>query len=160
VKGAPAHVVGLWATLNAALALAIIPYGDWVLAVLLHVVGSALVAVFGIAVLVSLRRRGAGPELRLPYRSVAALAAGAVVLVLALTTVYGWWVLVLLPYPLAVALVAARRERLPADAADGTGEIDTPQRVPVERPATTDEVRAEALGIAHAQQRRRRGEAT
>jgi hypothetical protein len=55
VKGAaPAHVVGLWATLNAALAGVLIVYGEWAMPVVLHFVGTTLVTVFAIAVLVSM----------------------------------------------------------------------------------------------------------
>lgn len=163
VKGAaPAHVVGLWATLNAALAGVLIVYGEWAMPVVLHFVGTTLVTVFAIAVLVSMRRHGTGPQLRLPYRSVAALATGVVVLLLALAWVFGLWFLALVPYPLVVALVMVRRERLPADTAGprGATALRAPQPVPVDRPETTEEVRAQALEIHHAQQRRRRGEAT
>jgi hypothetical protein len=156
MRAFPAHLVGLWATGNTALALGIIAYGEWSFAVLLHLGGSALVAVYGLAVLVAWRRHGVGPPSRVAYRSVAALAAGIVVLVVAVAAVYGWWALVLAPYPTVVALVMMRRERLPA------GEAGTPPsvEVPVERPPTRVEVRAEALEMAHARKRRRRGEAT
>lgn len=161
---APAHIVGLWATLNAALAGVILFYDDPLspLPVVLHLTGTTLVTVFGVAVLVTMRRRGTAPQLRLPYRSVAALASGVVALLLGLAWVYGAWVLALVPYPLLVAVVMVRRERLPADTAGPRGApgVPTPQPVPVDRPATTAEVRAEALEIAHEQRRRRRGEAT
>jgi hypothetical protein len=156
MRAVPAHVVGLWAIGNAALALGILAYGGGPFPVLLHLGGSALVAAFGVAVLVSWRRRGVGPQLRTAYRSIAALAAGILGLLLALTWVYGPWVLALAPYPALVVVVMVRRERLPADVSD----VDHPREVPVERPTTTHEVREEALEIAHARKRRRRGEAT
>ncbi|MDD7968037.1 hypothetical protein [Actinomycetospora lemnae] len=161
---APAHIVGLWATLNAALAGAIVLYVEplFPLPLVLHLVGAALVTIFGVAVLVAGRRGGAGPQLRLPYRSVAALAGATVALLLALTWVFGLWVLALVPYPLLVAVVMVRRERLPVDATTQAGAPGTrsPVPVPVERPLTTPEVCARALEIHHAQQRRGRGEAT
>lgn len=156
MRAAPAHVVGLWAVGNAALALGVLAYGGGPFPVLLHLGGSALVAAFGVAVLVSWSRRGVGPQTRTAYRSIAALATGVLALVLALTWVYGAWVLALAPYPALVAVVMVRRERLPADATD----VSQPREVPVERPATTHEIREEALEIAHARKRRRRGEAT
>jgi lysylphosphatidylglycerol synthetase-like protein (DUF2156 family) len=154
----PAHIVGLWATLNLALTLVLPVYDEWSFALVLHLLASGVVAVFGIAVLVAIRRRGIGPELRLPYRSVAALATGALGLVVALAVVWGWWVLVLAPYPLVVVLLTLRSERVPAGA--DTGPLRTPRPVPVDRPPTTREVRAEALENAHARKRARRGEAT
>lgn len=162
---APAHLVGLWATLNAALACVIVLYDPPLgpLPLVLHLVGTTLVTIYGIAVLVTLRRRGSGPQLRLPYRSVAAGATGVVALVLGLAWVYGVWLLALLPYPLVVAVVmAVRGERLPAAAADASGApaLRAPRSVPVDRAPTDDEVRARALEIHRAQQRRRRGEAT
>jgi hypothetical protein len=164
LKGAaPAHVVGLWATLNAALALAILIYDPGPLPVVLHLLGTTLVTIYGVAVLLTLRRRGTGPQLRLPYRSVAAGATGVAVLVLCLAWVYGVWVLALLPYPLVVAVImAVRGERLSAASADASGvpALRAPQSVPVDRAPTSDEVRDRALEIHHAQQRRRRGEAT
>ena len=156
MRAFPAHVVGLWAVGNAALALGIIAYGGGPIPVLLHLGGSVLVAVYGVAVLIAFRRRGVGPQLRTAYRSVAAMAAGALALVLGATAAYGWWVLALAPYPALVLLVMLRRERLPADASG----ITRPREVPVARPPTTQEVRDEALEIAHARTRRRRGEAT
>lgn len=156
MRAFPAHVVGLWAIGNAALALGILAYGGGPVPVLLHLGGSALVAAFGVAVLVSWQRRGVGPPLRAAYRSVAALAIGVLGLVLALTWVYGPWVLALAPYPALVAVVMVRRERLP----DGATDVHGAREVPVERPPTTREVREDALEIAHARKRRRRGEAT
>lgn len=156
----PAHVVGLWATGNAALALGIIAYGGGgfsvAFPVLLHVVGSALVAVFGLAVMISWRRRGVAPALRTATRSLAALAIAVLAVVFAVTVVYGPWVLALAPYPALVAVVMLWRERPPADA----GAVSQPREVPVERPATSREVRSEALEAAHARKRQRRGEAT
>jgi hypothetical protein len=164
LKGAaPAHVVGLWATLNASLSLVILFYDPGPLPVVLHLLGTTLVTIYGVAVLVTLRRRGTGPQLRLPYRSVAAGATGVAVLVLCLAWVYGAWLLALLPYPLVVAVIMAiRGERLPAAAADAAGvpALRVPRAVPVDRAPTGDEVRDRALEIHHAQQRRRRGEAT
>lgn len=165
LKGAaPGHVVGLWATLNAALSLVILFYDPRdPLPLVLHLLGAMLVTIFGVAVLVTLRRRGTGPQLRLPYRSVAAGATGVVALVLCFSWVYGVWVLALLPYPLVVAVVmAVRGERLSAAAADAPGvpALRAPRSVPVDRAPTSDEVRDRALEIHHAQQRRRRGEAT
>lgn len=154
----PAHIVGLWATLNVALTLVLPVYDEWPFALVLHLLATGLVAAFGVAVLVAVRRRGLGPQLRLPYRSVAALAAGALGLVVALSVVWGWWLLVLAPYPLIALLVTVRSERMPADA--GPGPPRRPQPVPVDRPATNREVRAEALESAHARKRARRGEAT
>jgi hypothetical protein len=155
IRAFPAHVVGLWATGNAALALGILAYGGGPFPVLVHLGGSALVAGFGLAVLVAWRRHGVGPQLRTAYRSVSAMAAGALALVLGATVVYGWWVLALAPYPALVLVVALRRERLPAVA-----DVDRPRAVPVPRPETPREVREDALEIAHARKRRRRGEAT
>lgn len=152
----PAHLVGLWATGNAALALGIIAYGGGPLPVLLHLGGSALVAAFGVAVMISWRRHGVAPALRTASRSLAALAVGVLALVLAVTAVYGPWVLALAPYPALLALVMLRRERPPVDAT----AVSRPREVPVERPATSQEVRAEAIEAAHARKRRRRGEAT
>jgi hypothetical protein len=40
------------------------------------------------------------------------------------------------------------------------GPLRTPRPVPVDRPATNVEIRAEALESAHARKRARRGEAT
>jgi hypothetical protein len=155
MRAFPAHVVGLWATGNAALALGIIPYHEWSFAVLLHLASAGLVALYGLAVMIAWRRHGVGPQLRTAYRSVAALAAGVLVLVLAGTTVYGWWVLALAPYPALVLVLTLRRERLPAGA-----HVGRPREVPVARPETPREVREDALEIAHARKRRRRGEAT
>ena len=153
----PAHVVGLWATLNVALTLVLPLYDEWPFALVLHLLAAGVVTVFGLAVLVAARRRGVGPPLRVPYRSVAALATGALGLVVAMAVVWGWWVLVLAPYPLLVLLTTLRSERVPADA---TGPLTSPRPVPVDRPPTNREVRAEALENAHARKRARRGEAT
>lgn len=156
MRALPAHVVGLWATMNTALALGIIAYSGDLFPILVHVGGSALVAGFGLAVLLAWRRHAVGPQLRVAYRSVAALATGVFALVMAGTAVYGLWVLVLAPYPALVAVVMAFRERLPTVAAG----VTRPQKLPVDRPPTPQEVRAEALEVAHARTRRRRGEAT
>lgn len=156
----PAHVVGLWATGNAALALGILAYGGGSFSVafpvLLHLGGSVLVAVFGLAVMVSLRRHGVAPALRTASRSLAAMAIGVLAVVFAVTVVYGPWALALAPYPALVAVVMLWRERPPPDAT----AVSRPREVPVERPSTSREVRAEALEAAHARKRRRRGEAT
>ena len=156
MRAFPAHVVGLWATGNAALSLGMIAYGSSPLPVLLHLGGSVLVAVFGVAVMIAFRRQGVEPQLRVAHRSVAALALGVVALVIGVAACYGPWVLIALPYPVFTALVMLRRERLPAGA-DGPPR---PYELPVERPPSSQEVREEALEVAHARTRRRRGEAT
>lgn len=155
------HVVGLWATLNLVLALGLIAYDGSPFVIGLHVAAVVLVAGFGLAVRGAARRGAVGPQLRQPYRSLAAASAGTTAFVIAWGAAYGTWLWILAIYPVIVTILLVGRERLPRQAGEASpDQLARPREVPVERPPDPATARRRGLEIAHRRRRRRRGEAT
>lgn len=136
MKLEPAHaVVGAWAAGNLVLALVHLAFHPRALPFFLYIAGSAVVAGFGLVVLLAVRTGQVGAQQRQPRRaSAAVLAVIAVALGLAGFT-YGWWLSVLGLYPLMLAAWVLRGERLPRGARpwpvalDGTEPADGPRLV-------------------------------
>ncbi|RCW46092.1 hypothetical protein DFQ14_102394 [Halopolyspora algeriensis] len=107
-------VVGAWATGNLVLALILLfafrPAGF--IEQLLYIWSTALVAGFGVAVLLATRAGRVGTQRRQPRRAAAGIFA-ALGLAVGLTGfAYGWWLSVIAFYPLVLAAWLARGERL------------------------------------------------
>jgi hypothetical protein len=109
----PSHgVVGAWAAGNVVLAMAQLGFHPRPLPFFLYLAGSALVAGFGLAVLLAVRTGRDGPQRRQPRRASAAVVA-ALGAAMGLTGfAYGWWLSVLGVYLLGVAAWLVRGERL------------------------------------------------
>jgi hypothetical protein len=82
----------------------------------LYIGGSALVAVFGLAVLLAVRAGRVGAQQRQPRRASAAVFAVIGVALGLAGFAYGWWLSVFAFYPLALAAWVLRGERLPRGA--------------------------------------------
>ena len=113
----PAHaVVGAWAAANLVLALVHLGFHPRSLPFFLYIGGTAVVAGFGLAVLLAVRAGRVGAQQRQPRRaSAAVLAVIGVALGLA-GFAYGWWLSALAFYPVALAAWVLRGERLPRGA--------------------------------------------
>lgn len=111
----PSHaVVGGWAAGNLVLALILVfafrPAGF--LEQLLYIWSSAIVAVFGLAVLLAARTDRVGTQQRQPRRATAGVFAALGVAVGLTGFAYGWWLSVIAFYPLVLAAWLLRGERL------------------------------------------------
>ena len=113
----PSHgVVGAWAAGNVVLTLVMLLFSPRPLPFFLYLAGSALVAGFGLAVLMAVRTGRDGPQRRQPRRASAAVVAALGAAVGLTGFAYGWWLSVLGVYLLGVAAWLVRGERLPAGA--------------------------------------------
>lgn len=138
----PWHVVGFWAlglTVYAftllGFALGTSPSTPW--ASVLYLGSAALVAAFGLAVLLAARRgREHAQQLRQPRRATAAVFLAIGIAVATLGLAYGWVIPLIAVYPLAIAAWMLRGERLPARAdpwpATVRPEPTQPARLPYE----------------------------
>lgn len=113
----PAHaVVGAWAAANLALAVIVLAFHAGPLQLMIHVGAAAIVAGFGLAVLLAVRTGRVGPQRRQPRSASAAVFAGLGVAAGLTGLAYGWWLSVLGLYSLALAAWLVRGERLPRGA--------------------------------------------
>jgi hypothetical protein len=145
----PTQVVGFWAA--GLVVLAVVLFGFTLrpratpLEALLFLGSAALVAAFGLAVLLAVRAgREHAMQQRQPRRATAAVFLAVAGGVAALALVYGWVLLLLALYPLGVAARMLQGERLPPDsrpwpAVLGDVEPAGPARLPY---------RGEAIGVA------------
>jgi hypothetical protein len=108
----PAAVVGGWAAGNVVLALVLLAFHPTPLEVLIYIAGSALVAGFGLAVLLAARTGQVGTQRRQPRYARAAVFAGLGSAVGLAGLAYGWWLSVLGVYLLVLAAWLMRGERL------------------------------------------------
>lgn len=113
----PAHTVGVWAAGILVLALVLLGFGTFefptgVLPVMIFVAAAAIVAGFGLAVLLAARAGRVGAQRRQPRRASAAVFAALGIAVGLSGFVYGWWLSPLAFYPLALAAWLLRGERL------------------------------------------------
>ncbi|MDR7301438.1 hypothetical protein [Haloactinomyces albus] len=111
----PSHaVVGGWAAGNLVLALILLfafrPEGF--LEQLLYIWSSALVAGFGVVVLLVTRSGRVGVQQRQPRRATAGVFAALGIAVGLTGFAYGWWLSVIAFYPLVLAVWLLRGERL------------------------------------------------
>jgi hypothetical protein len=133
----PAAVVVFgWAGFNAVLLLVLVGYSfvdPFPLA--LYAIAVALLGGFGTVVLAAARRRAAGPY-RMPTKSVSAAFLGLAAALIGIAFVYGWWIMLTALYPLVMAVVVARGERLPATAvpAEPVADSALAHRVPLALP--------------------------
>jgi hypothetical protein len=130
----PSHgVVGAWAAGNLVLALVHLAFRPRPLPFFIYIGGSAVVAGFGLAVLLAMRAGHDGPQRRQPRRASAAVVA-ALGAAMGLTGfAYGWWLSVLGVYLLGVAAWLVRGERLRPGARPWPVALGDAQ--PADRPA-------------------------
>jgi hypothetical protein len=154
-------VVLIWAGLNAALVLAMLPYREDGLFIGLYGAGVGIVVLTaGVVWLVRRARQDRG-RFRMPAASISAFYLALAVVLACLTFAYGYWFAVAAVPPMLAAITHWRKERLP------TGVVPAPTSVPnlpVERtrawPALTRPVKAVtatavAVGFARSLLRRR-----
>lgn len=129
----PSHgVVGAWAAGILVLALIHLAFRPRPLPFFIFVGGSAVVAGFGLAVLLAMRAGYDGPQRRQPRRARAAVVA-ALGAAMGLTGfAYGWWLSVLGIYLLFVAAWLLRGERLHRGARPWPVALDDAE--PADRP--------------------------
>jgi hypothetical protein len=114
MKLKPTHaVVGAWAAANLVLALVHLGFHPRSLPFFLYIGGTAVVAGFGLAVLLAVRAGRVGTQQRQPRRAGAAVLAVIGVALGLAGFAYGWWLSALAFYPLALAAWVLRGERLP-----------------------------------------------
>jgi hypothetical protein len=107
----PAVVVLGWGAFNAFLTLVLVIYSYVDPVPLIIYMGAVLlVGGYGTAVLLAARRT-AGDWYRTAVRSGSAAFLGIGVTLIGLGFVYGWWLMLVALYPLALGVVLARRER-------------------------------------------------
>lgn len=113
----PSHaVVGGWAAGNVVLALVLLAFSPAPLPVLLYIAATALVAGFGMAVLLAVRAGRVGAQRQQPRRASAAVFAVLGLAVGLTGFAFGWWFSVFALYPLGLAAWLLRGERLPPGA--------------------------------------------
>ncbi|HWC82736.1 MAG TPA: hypothetical protein VG756_22515 [Pseudonocardiaceae bacterium] len=111
--GRGALVVFGWGALNAVLALVLVvySYAD-PFPLIVYFLAVALIGTFGVAVLLAGRHRVEPERLRIATRSTSAGLLGIAGALIALGFVYGWWLMLFACYPLLLAAVLARKERI------------------------------------------------
>ncbi|PZS39508.1 MAG: hypothetical protein DLM62_07850 [Pseudonocardiales bacterium] len=109
-------MVGAWAAANLGLALIMLAFPLQPVELSVHVAAAAIVAGFGITVLLAMRAGRVGTQQRQPRTARAAVFAGLGVAMGLTGLAYGWWLSVLGAYPLALAAWLVRGERLPRGA--------------------------------------------
>jgi hypothetical protein len=111
----PLHLtLGGWVAANGVLAGVLFIYHPEPISVALYAAAIAILAGFGVSVLVAARRGRVGAQRRMPVRGTSAALVAVGLLLVGLALVYGWVLALVGLVPLLAAARAARGERVPA----------------------------------------------